>query len=29
MIKNPSPAEIKAIREKVGLTQTQAAELIY
>ena len=26
---NPDPAEIKAAREQVGLTQRQAAELIY
>lgn len=26
---NPRPAEIVALRESAGLTQTQAAELIY
>lgn len=25
----PTPAEIRAVRELAGLTQTQAAELIY
>lgn len=27
--RNPTPAEICAAREQAGLTQTQAAELIY
>jgi DNA-binding transcriptional regulator YiaG len=26
---NPTPAEIRAARESAGLTQTEAAELIY
>lgn len=29
MSSNPSPAEIRAAREAAGLTQTQAAALIY
>lgn len=26
---NPAPADIRAARESVGMTQTQAAQLIY
>lgn len=26
---NPTPAEVRAAREKAGLTQTQAAQVIY